>query len=175
MRDRFLQFRVKPICLIGFMGAGKTTLGRLYAQRKGLRFADTDTWIEAAEGLSIADIFRIKGEAYFRQQEEFLFRERIAKDAPDVIACGGGLPTIRELWDELREKTRLVYLDAPLEILAQRIRADSTQERPLWQKDSIEALFESRKAIYSQAPYCLPTQGRSPERLVRLLDDVLEA
>lgn len=100
----------KNIVLIGMMGSGKTTVGRLLAQRLGRELADTDALIEQRTGRSIPDIFAQDGEAAFRTLELELCRE-LAGGQGLVIACGGGLPTQEEAIAALKENGLVFWLN----------------------------------------------------------------
>lgn len=80
------------IFLVGYMGSGKTTIGRKLSRRFHVRFYDTDALIEEREGASIADIFRYEGEAYFRAAERAAVDRVTAPDEPCIVSTGGGLP-----------------------------------------------------------------------------------
>ncbi len=100
----------KNIVLIGMMGCGKTTVGRLLSRRLGLELADTDALIEQREGCSIPDIFAREGEAYFRALELALCRELAGREGL-VIACGGGLPLQDEAIAALKQNGLVFWLD----------------------------------------------------------------
>ncbi|MCI9367204.1 MAG: shikimate kinase [Oscillospiraceae bacterium] len=100
----------KNIVLIGMMGCGKTTVGRLLSRRLGLELADTDALIEAREGRSIPEIFASDGEAYFRALELELCRELAGREGL-VIACGGGLPLQDEAIAALKQNGLVFWLD----------------------------------------------------------------
>src|SRR3954469_23857636 len=110
----------RPIVLVGLMGAGKTTVGRRLARRLNLPFADADEEIEAAAGLSIAEIFERCGEAHFRDGERRVLA-RLIHGPPRVIATGGGAfmdPDTRAL---MLARCTAVWLDVDVEILVERV------------------------------------------------------
>ena len=84
---------MKPLFLIGYMGCGKSTLGRKLARRLGIGFVDTDTLVEEQAGASVADVFRYEGEARFREAEREALERAIAAGGEAVVSTGGGLPT----------------------------------------------------------------------------------
>ncbi len=100
----------KNIVLIGMMGCGKTTVGRLLSRRLGLELVDTDALIEQREGRSIPDLFAQEGEAYFRALELELCRELTGREGL-VIACGGGLPLQDEAIAALKQNGLVFWLD----------------------------------------------------------------
>lgn len=142
----------RPIVLVGLMGAGKSTVGRRLAKRLGLEFVDTDAAIEDAAGLSAAEMFERYGEADFRDGERRLVA-RLVDGQVRVIATGGGVfvdPRTRKL---LNERAITVWLDAPLDVLADRTSRRDT--RPLLRnsdpKGTLERLAEERGPAYAEA------------------------
>ena len=137
--------------LIGMMGVGKTTLGKLLAAKLNYRFFDTDAVVEQAAGQSIAEIFAQSGEDSFRQLETQVLSELCAYKAL-TIATGGGIVLRRENWSYLRHGI-VLWLDVPLEQLQQRLQSDTT--RPLLQAANrtaqLQALLEQRQSLYAQA------------------------
>ncbi|MCL4849251.1 MAG: shikimate kinase [Acidobacteria bacterium] len=157
--------------LVGFMGAGKTTVGGAVARRLGWRLEDLDERIEQLERRSIAEIFRLQGEPYFRARE----REVLMALVPErhvVVASGGGTfidPANRAAM--LADGT-VVWLDLPLELLIERVPVDG--RRPLAAtREAMKQLYVARQAAYREAHLRL-TVGRGPveetvERLLHLL------
>jgi shikimate kinase len=101
---------MKNVTLIGMMGCGKTTVGRLLARKMGRKFLDTDAEIEHREGRSISEIFASDGEEYFRELEEKLCRE-LSHSSGLVIACGGGLPLRPQAIQALKQSGVTFWLD----------------------------------------------------------------
>lgn len=142
----------RPIVLVGLMGAGKSTVGRRLAKRLGLPFIDTDAAIADAAGYSAAEIFDRYGEADFRDGERRLVA-RLIDDEVKVIATGGGVfvdPRTRKL---LNERAITVWLDAPVDILAERTSRRDTraQLREGDRKATLERLLDERRSAYQQA------------------------
>jgi shikimate kinase len=142
----------RPIVLVGLMGAGKSTVGRRLARRLGLPFVDSDTEIEEAAGTSAADLFERYGETDFRDGERRLVA-RLIDGTVRVIATGGGAfvdPRTRQL---LNERAVTVWLDAPVEVLAERTGRRNT--RPMLRGDNRSAtlarLSEQRQPMYAEA------------------------
>lgn len=161
--------------LIGLMGAGKTTIGRLLARHRGQEFIDTDHAIEACCGVSIATIFEIEGEAGFRKREVAKIDE-LSRRQGIVLATGGGAvldPLNRE---HLRARGTVVYLSCAPEDLYQRIRND--RNRPLLQTDDplarLVALHQQRHPLYLETADIVLESGRqSAHCLVRRLETAL--
>lgn len=155
--------KVSRIFLVGFMGAGKTTVGKILADRLGWTFVDLDAEIEAYEGRSVEEIFRTDGEAYFRRRE----RERLGKaaaGAPAVISLGGGAYADAENRDLVDAQGLSVYLEAPLGVLIDRI--GEGRGRPLASdRAHLERLFVLRGPSYRMASMTITTEGRSPEEI----------
>lgn len=142
----------RPIVLVGLMGVGKSTVGRRLARRLGLPFIDSDAAIEDAAGCSAAEVFERFGEKDFRDGERRLVA-RLIDGEVRVIATGGGVfvdPQTRKL---LNERAITVWLDAPVEVLADRTARRDT--RPLLRtgdrKGTLERLAEERGPSYAEA------------------------
>ena len=143
--------RDAPIFLVGFMGTGKTAVGRVLAEALGRDFADTDGLVEAAAGCSIETIFRERGEGRFREMEWDVLRE-VGVRVGTVIATGGGLFLGVAQRALIRDRGVSIWLDAPFDAIAMRVRDGAG--RPLWHgADDVErrAMFERRRAAYALA------------------------
>lgn len=153
-----------PLVLVGFMGCGKTTVGRLLAQHLGWHFSDLDDRIEATAGVPIAAIFAERGEPAFREIErrELLRALGSAAGRPTVLALGGGTVVQPHNWDDIRASgAASVYLEVPLEELMERCAGISN--RPLFRDAaSISALFAHRQDFYRQASITIPTGATTP-------------
>jgi shikimate kinase len=159
-----------PIFLVGFMGAGKTTVGRALAKHLNCRFDDLDDLIEARAGKSINQIFSELGEAEFRRLEaEAVSSCREYERA--VIALGGGTFVSEANRDLLREVGKTVWLDCPLEICLARIRGD--RSRPLLATEQeMRALLERRLPEYAMADFTVVTETRTPEEIARKIAEL---
>ena len=139
------------LALVGFMGAGKSTIGRLVAEAEGVPFRDLDEVIEMSVGMTIAGFFERRGEAAFREVEARMLRDLV--DAGVVVALGGGAVLDDGSWALLRERAVTVWLDGPFEVLWRRA-AGAT--RPLLRERSaaeVEAMLESRRGRYAEAAH----------------------
>jgi shikimate kinase len=158
------------IYLIGFMGAGKTTVGRELAARVDAPFFDLDELIEAAEKISIKDIFAVHGESYFRKRERDILRSTRHLER-GVIATGGGTFTFDENIQLIQSEGLSVYLSAPYTLLRARI-GDKVTERPLFRDDvAAHELFNSRIRYYRTADVTIEireeeTPGEIAERIL---------
>src|SRR5947209_19709782 len=142
----------RPVVLVGLMGVGKSTVGRRLAKRLGLPFVDSDSAIEEAAGYTAAEVFERYGEQDFRDGERRLVARLMDGDVR-VIATGGGAyadPRTREL---LNERAITVWLDAPVDILAERTSRRDTraQLRNGDPKATLERLAEERRPQYEEA------------------------
>ena len=139
------------IILIGFMGCGKSSIGRFLEKKHGYKLIDTDDYIEKKQNRSINDIFATDGEEYFRNLETECIRELIDKSENGlVIAVGGGLPMRSENQTLLKKLGKVVYLRATEDTLVDRLTGDS--KRPLLKggdlRTKIQDLFARREETY---------------------------
>jgi shikimate kinase len=148
----------RPVALVGLMGAGKTTIGRRLASALKLPFVDADDEIARAAGLSVADIFKLHGEADFRRGERLVIA-RLLNDPPHVLATGGGAFIDSETRVLMREKAVSVWLKAPLEVLLRRV--ERRDDRPLLKGGDpqvvMQQLMDVRYPIYSEADITVET------------------
>ncbi len=157
------------VALGGFMGSGKSTVGRILADRLGLVFLDTDAHLAERFG-PISLQFEAEGEAVFRARERALVQELVVGPSR-VVATGGGLwvdPINREV---LRRAFALVVLEAPLEELRRRVGDDPN--RPLW-GPRVAELLEARRPHYADADLVLHTAGRAPAGLAEEIEQWLK-
>ena len=142
----------RPVVLVGLMGVGKSTVGRRLAKRLALPFVDSDSAIEDAAGYSAAEMFERYGEQDFRDGERRLVA-RLIDGEVRVIATGGGAYVDARTRQLLNERAITVWLDAPVDILAQRTARRDT--RPLLKngdpKGTLERLAEERRPSYQEA------------------------
>jgi shikimate kinase len=154
------------VYLVGMMGAGKSAAGRPLAAALGYRFLDADSAIEAVAGCTIAEIFERDGEAGFRTLETTVL-EQITGWHSLVVATGGGAVTRPENWGHLRQGL-VVWLDAPAELLLQRLSSDPTP-RPLMQATDqqarLQALLKQRRPLYAQADLTVSQGGEPVEQV----------
>jgi shikimate kinase len=139
----------KNIVLIGFMGSGKTSVGKKLSLILKREFIDTDDFIEKREGMTINQIFKTKGEPYFRNLEKELC-QRYNKPKNKIIATGGGMVKNKENMTNLKKGGTVFYLKSTPERIAQNLRYDNS--RPLLQggnkAEKIAKLMEERRSVY---------------------------
>jgi len=147
--------RTPGIFLVGFMGSGKSTVGRVLADELGWGFFDLDDEIEAGAGAKIGEIFDTQGEALFREMEAATLAKRVRavqSGRPQVIALGGGALMRDENFELVSNNGVIVWLDAPIELIEKRVFAES--HRPLARDaEKLRELFEMRRTRYAQADY----------------------
>jgi shikimate kinase/3-dehydroquinate synthase len=154
--------------LIGFMGAGKTTIGERLAALRGLDFVDTDRELERRTGRSIPDLFA-EGEDAFRARETALIEELLAPGGPGVLALGGGALTQPGARRAVREQGRVLWLDAPTEVLWARVEAEGgAATRPLAvSAHRFEDLRLQREGLYATAADAIVDAAADPEVVAR--------
>ena len=152
------------IYLVGFMGSGKTTVGRVLARRFGVPFVDLDEVIRHREGMSIEDVFSKKGEAYFRRLESEVLR---GCGLGKVVSTGGGIVESRENVEFMRNTGKVVWLDISFEEFLKRV--PDLGDRPLLKrgKNWLKELFEKRKTFYKEASHIrISVDGKKAEDIV---------
>jgi shikimate kinase len=159
--------------LVGMMGSGKSSAGRHLAEQLGYRFLDADTSLEHVAGRSIPEIFAREGESGFRELEAAVLNQ-IAGWHSLVVATGGGVVTRPQNWGQMRQGV-VIWLDAPEELLLQRLSADPTP-RPLMASPDpatrLQQLLAERRPLYAQADLHIVQDGRGPAQVA---EQVLEA
>ncbi|WP_448919917.1 shikimate kinase [Eubacterium sp.] len=137
------------IVLCGFMGSGKTVVGKELAKILGVKFVDTDELIEEEQGVAIKAIFATHGEDYFRDLE-YEMCKNVAEMNGVVVSTGGGAMTFKRNVDAIKEGSKVVFLDASFEVICDRIGDSIT--RPLFQdKEKAKKLYDERKDKYLSA------------------------
>ena len=157
------------IILIGFMGAGKTTIGKVLAKRLHIPFVDTDERIESQQKREIRDIFAKEGETYFRALETQQLEQLKTKKEKMVVSVGGGLPVQPQNHELLKQLGHTIYLKAEKKTLVRRLSGDS--RRPLLQGGSLEKKIEElmfeREAVYEKvADRVVLTDNKSVNEVV---------
>jgi len=155
------------VILVGFMGAGKSSVGRLLARHLGRCFVETDDMITAREGRSIPEIFAERGEAHFRALEDETVR-LLALKSGDVIATGGGLYCREGRPAALKALGTVVWLAGEFDALYERARRAG--ERPMLagrSRDEVEALYRAREPYYRQADLVVDTIGIGPDQVAQ--------
>lgn len=165
------------IVLIGYMGSGKSTVGKLLAERQEIPFTDLDTYIEEKEGITVPEIFNRKGEIYFRKKEHEYLKELLAVEN-QVLSLGGGTPCYAGNMDLVLEHSpNVFYLSVSIPELIRRL-SPAKQQRPLIKEIRDEELGEfigkhlfERRPYYTRAHHTLQADLATAEELV---DEILE-
>lgn len=156
------------IVLIGFMGAGKSTVGRWLSRKLSRQLLDTDAMIEARAGMTISEIFAARGEEAFRAAETEVLAGLAQRRQPVIVSTGGGMPMRAENREALRKLGSVVYLRVKPETVCERLAGDTT--RPLLAGDDrqrkVETLLAQRGPIYEKAAHLtVDADARGPEAI----------
>lgn len=162
------------VVLIGFMGTGKTAVGRRLAKTLHKEFVDTDKEVEKATGMTVAQVFARYGETRFRSEENLVI-SRVAARENCVIAAGGGVVLRQENIEALRANGVVICLTADPEVIHERVKRRNT--RPLLQKDKsrgrIEELLQERDGLYEVADFYIDTTNLDLDEVERQIINCL--
>lgn len=168
------------VFLIGYMGCGKSTLGRKIAKATGYSFIDMDSAIEEREGASVTDIFHYEGEEYFRKAERALIEELATADGDMIISTGGGAPTWRDNVAYMNTVGKSFYLRRTAKQIASRLSPHGRQRRPklrgLNDEELIAFMTENmaeREPYYSQATWTIDCAERSDAELIEIILNII--
>jgi len=163
----------RTVTLVGMMGAGKSSIGRRLALRLGIPFVDADVEIEKAAGMTINDIFAVRGEAEFRAGEARVIL-RLLESGPQVLATGGGAFTNPDTRSAIGAKGISIWLKAEFDVLMKRIRR--RHDRPLLKTDdpgaTLRKLIEERDPVYALADLTVQSREVMHEKIV---DEIVSA
>lgn len=173
-KQKLERMKQTNIVLIGFMGSGKSTVGRAFAEQFQFEFLDTDAYIEEKLGMSISEYFAAYGEEAFREQETEVLRELVRTRKRTLISTGGGMPIRMVNQKLLRKLGTVVYLSAAPETILKRLEGDTT--RPLLQKPDKDAevrrLLMERRFIYRMTAHkVIETDALSVEQILEEICD----
>jgi shikimate kinase len=157
----------RSVALVGMMGAGKSSIGRRLALRLGIPFVDADVEIEKAAGMTISDIFAVRGETEFRTGEARVIL-RLLESGPQVLATGGGAFTNPDTRSAIGAKGISIWLKAEFDVLMKRIRR--RHDRPLLKTDdpgaTLRKLIEERDPVYALADLTVQSREVMHEKIV---------
>ncbi len=163
------------IVLVGYMGSGKSTIGRMLANQLKMSFLDLDAYIEEMEGSTISQLFASKGEVYFRKKEAFYLEEVLSTKTALVLALGGGTPCFGNNMNLVHQYTdQSFYLHTPVSVLTTRLAKEKTQRPLIAHLPCNAALIEfvgkhlfERDNFYRKANHVVQTPGQSAESVVQ--------
>jgi XRE family aerobic/anaerobic benzoate catabolism transcriptional regulator len=154
------------IALVGLRGAGKSSLGRMLAEQRGIPFIELDREVERQTGMDLRDIFEMHGQAGFRRLERQTLDTVLASDGPMVLAAGGGIVAEAATFDALLAGCRTVWVRTTPEEHMQRVMTQG-DDRPMRDNnqamDDLRAILASRETLYARADLVLDNQGRTLE------------
>lgn len=167
---------MKPIFLVGFMGSGKSKLGKKLASKLACAVVDTDSLIEEQEGMSVKEIFDTKGEDYFRSLEKQLITQ-LNSNEQLIVATGGGLPCYNNLMEELNQLGTTVYLQMNARELFSRLQTEENRaKRPLLLNktdeellDYIDEKLKERESIYLKSTIIFQPTKSTISDLIQLI------
>lgn len=166
---------MRNIYLVGFMGTGKTAVGKELARRKKWQFLDLDELIEFRHKRTISDIFVKEGEAYFRRIEKGVLKE-VSVEKNFVIACGGGIVLDKENIRIMKETGTMICLSTSVQTILK--RTSGVGHRPLLNvkkpNEKIEMLLKFRAPFYAQADYTIDTSDLTIEETVKKIIKILK-
>jgi shikimate kinase len=168
--------------LIGYMGCGKSTLGKRLAKRANFEFVDMDSLIEQREGAPVADIFHYAGEEYFRKTERAIIEEYGDAKGDYVISTGGGVPAWGDNMERMNVIGNTVYLRRTAQQIASRLSPHGRQKRPKLRGLNDEELVEfmtknmaEREPFYSKATHIIECSSYSDEEIIEIILSKLNA
>ena len=170
----------KHVFLTGYMGSGKSTIGSMLSNQLSMRFIDLDKEIEEDEKMPVSEIFKEKGEDYFRIKESNMLKMIIQKPDAAVIALGGGCISDPDNLNAIKNNGLLIYLEASALTIVKRIK-NEVAERPLiaqYNSDDallnfIESHLNSRLKNYQKADFTIDTNGKSREQIISELTAII--
>ena len=165
----------KNLVLLGMMAAGKTTLGKIVAKKQGLEFIDTDKSIEKKNLMTVTEIFKKKGEDFFRMEEQKEVLKSLEKNK-SVIALGGGAFINKILRENILKNSISVWLDVKLSTLEKRVKWN--EKRPLLKKENkqkkLKELYDERKKIYQLADYKIDCDNLEKKDIAKKIIELYE-
>jgi len=159
------------ISLLGYMGSGKSHVSKILSEKLGFGFIDLDNAIAEKHQLSVAEIFRKKGEIYFRKEEKAVLEEILQNENSVILSLGGGTPVYYNNMDVINEKSTSVFLRTSVPVLAKRLLPEK-EKRPLISRIADEDLPEfiakhlfERNTFYNKAQIIIDTDSKTPSEI----------
>jgi XRE family transcriptional regulator, aerobic/anaerobic benzoate catabolism transcriptional regulator len=164
------------IALLGVRGAGKSSVGRALANRRGVPFVEIDAQIEQAAGLKLGPIFEMHGEGYYRRLEREVLSRLLARNEPAIIATGGSIVNHRENFAMLKNGACTIWLRARPEDHWNRV-IEQGDERPMAENphafSELKALLTARESLYAASNFVVDTSGKTIEQVVSAVADAV--
>ncbi|MDQ7056769.1 MAG: shikimate kinase [Persephonella sp.] len=157
---------MKNIYLVGFMGSGKSTIGKLLSEKTGMKFVDIDQMIERHERRKISEIFEKEGKAISDKRKRKCLK-KFQRKKGIIVSTGGGLGADTGNMERMKNTGTVIWLDASLETILERTENDT--ERPLLKQpyERLKKLYEERKKVYRTADIHINVNRKSPEEIVQ--------
>jgi len=162
---------MRPIFLIGYMGCGKSTIGRTVARLSGVRFIDLDTYIENRYHATVREIFAVHGEAGFRDVEHRMLQE-VAGFEDVIVACGGGTPCFMDNMELMNSCGITVFLDTPVDRLHSRLMRGRHKRPLIADKSDDELLVFIQEALAKRRPYYSKAQMSFSSELLETKSEI---
>lgn len=175
MRENLYTVDIRRIYLWGFMGSGKSTLGRQLANRLGFQFLDLDEVIEDKEEMKIAEIFMERGEEYFRRVEHSILQQIAVINESLVISTGGGTPCYFNNAEIMNASGFSIYLKVSDKALKKRLKAKDLMSRPLVRNlewAAIMELYKKRQSFYENAHLIIANEHDVEETIIVILEKI---
>jgi shikimate kinase len=170
--------------LWGFMGAGKSTIGKAFAAQYHLKYQDSDVQIEQEQQMAIHKIFELYGEKHFRDLET-LYLQRLLREQSEhkednqindlLLTTGGGMPVREENRELLRSLGKSIYIHVPFDAIVHRLKTD--KHRPLWDNEQIDVMkerYETRLPLYQTADYTIHTEQKTLDEIIKELAGLIK-
>jgi len=165
---------MKRIFLLGYMGTGKTTLGRVLSDITGFTFVDLDCFIEQRYCSSVSQLFQLHGEAKFREIEQHILHE-VADFEQTIISCGGGTPCFFDNMDYMNSKGETIFLDSSIKVLFDRLKVGKYKRPILKDMNDEELMTFIEKSLAARKPFYLKANQTFNAELLDNKEQITEA